>query len=406
MNREVSWEFSPRIYDGSFFILVLSFFLMVSSVAGFFHFGNLYYIVLGTIGFYYLLQPTVAVKWGIPSIAFFLLACVLSLLSNNPPSFFNAWNRLAIYSMVLLIMSPLVTNKYIGAIRSRIMYYSLCTLSVLSVGSFFAYFLGINLFVRDGSELEIRAGTFSGLMNHSMALGPFAAISAVFLFGSYLSEKKKHLRMVLLFSSVFSMGASLLAASRIAVVAGVVSIFVLVIRFFKGRLTKSLTMILITVTIATASFPLWSSFTDFVVTKNRGNLEEGSIMSSREKKINARVTEFKSSPLVGIGYCTIDPRLDVVQFSNGQIEPGSSWLALASMTGIIGTLVFIFIVIKAFKQAWSISSNKKASILSAILAFFIIHMIAEGYIMAPRSILALFFWLLIGTINASYLEGK
>ena len=258
------------------------------------------------------------------------------------------------------------------------------------------------MFVREGAELEIGVGTFSGLMNHSMVLGPFAAISAVFLFGQFLSEQRRFKRFLFLCLSIICMGASLLASSRIAVLAGTAAIIVLIIRFFKGSISKTLSVILVLVVLATATFPIWAPFTHFVVAKNEANIVEGSVLYSRERKITARITEFKNSPLVGIGYCTVDPRYDVVQVSNGQIEPGSSWLAVASMTGILGIIAFISICIKAFNQAWNTRDRKKASVLSAILFFYLVHMWAEGYIMAPRSILALFFWLLIGAINAEY----
>lgn len=387
-------------------LLIISVLLVISSVAGFFHFGELYYILLGIIGLLYVFQPPIAIRWGFPPIALFLFTCALSLLANNPPAYFNAWNRFFVYTLVVLIMSPLVTNVYIGRIRSQVLYFSLCTLAVLSIGSFFAYYLGINLFVRNGSELEIGVGTFSGLMNHSMVLGPFAAISAVFLFGLFLSEKRKVRRYLFLCSSIICIGASLLASSRIAVFAGIASIIVLIIRYFKGNLSKSLSLLLVIIVLATASFPIWAPFTDFVVAKNESNLVEGSVLYSREKKISARISEFRSNPLVGIGFCTVDPRYDVVQVSNGQIEPGSSWLAVASMTGILGFIAFLSVCIKAFNQAWNTNDRKKASVLSAVLFFYLVHMLAEGYIMAPRSFLAMFFWLLIGAINAEYKSGN
>jgi len=387
-------------------ILLISVFLVISSVAGFFHYGVLYYFLLGFLALMFLFQSNLNVGWGIPTIAFFLFICAFSLIANDPPAYFNAWNRFFVYTLVVLIVSPLITNMSIGKIRSQVFYYSLCTLAALSVGSFFAYYLGINMFVRDGSELEIGVGTFSGLMNHSMVLGPFAAISAVFLFGQFLFEQRRFLRFLFLCSSIFCMGASLLASSRIAVLAGIASVIILILRYFKGNLTKSLSLFLVIIVIATASFPIWAPFTDFVVAKNEANIVEGSVLYSRQRKITARITEFKSSPLFGIGFCTVDPRYDVVQVSNGQIEPGSSWLAVLSMTGILGLIAFSSVCIKAFKQAWNTKDRRKASVLSAILFFYLVHMLAEGYIMAPRSFLGMFFWLLIGTINASYLEEE
>ena len=381
---------------------IIASFLVISSVAGFFHYGVLYYILLAFIGVLFLFQPSLSLCIGMPSILFFLFACAISLVVNDTPSYFKAWARLFVYFLMLLVVSPLFTNKYIGLIRSKVFRYCLVTLSFLSIGSFIAYFLGINLFIRNGTEAEIGAGTFSGLMNHSMVLGPFAAISSVFLFGSYLSVKKVSLRILLLMASVVCIGASLLAASRIAVAAGLSSLLLLLIRYYQGRFSKVFMVVIIVVALAASTFPIWSSFTDFLVSKSKSNIELGGMLYSREHKITARLSEFKSSPLFGIGFCTVDPRYDVVQFDNGQIEPGSSWLAIASMTGILGLVAFIRVVIVAFRQAWRIKNKNVSSVLSAILLFYLIHMLAEGYIMAPRSFLAMTFWLLLGTINAEY----
>lgn len=381
-------------------LFLLSVLLVCSSVSGFFHYGSFYYISLAAIGLFLIFQPSFPLRWGMRPIVFFLITCASSLIINNPPSFFNAWARYLVYVLMLMVVSPIITNKYIGAVRSRVFMYCLITLSILSVGSFFAYFLDINMFVRDGLEMEIRAGTFSGFMRHSMMLGPLAAVSSVFLFSLLLSERKGLKRLIFLVGSVLSMGASVLSASRIAVAAGIASMIVLIVRFFKERISKAFAILLVIIALGVATFPMWGSLTDFLIDKNSNNEElGGSFLYSRQQKIIARITEFKDSPIVGIGFCTVDPRYDVVNYENGQIEPGSSWLAVASMTGILGFLSFLIIIIKAFCQAWRSKDRKIAGLLSAMYSFFLIHMLVEGYIMAPSSFLCMFFWLLTGTIN-------
>ena len=123
---------------------------------------------------------------------------------------------------------------------------------------------------------------------------------------------------------------------------------------------------------------------------------------SREIKFTARILEFKSSPIIGIGYNVINPQYDFVEESTGQIEPGSSWLAVASMTGVIGLFVFLGICSRGLKRAWRIKSPFVSSLLGGMLVFFFIHMIAEGYIFAPGSFLALLFWLIIAVVDGVF----
>ena len=385
---------------------IIAFFLTISSVAGFFHYGNLYYILLAIVFFLCVFRIKYHIKFGISIILFFLIACAASLILNDIPSYFNATNRFLVYTLVLIVVSPLVTNIYIGRIRLNLFFYSLVVLSFLSIGSFFAYFLGINLFVRKGNVLEIGVGTFSGLMNHSMVLGPFSAISAIYLLCLFLSVSKKTQRLILIFGFIFCVGACFFAASRIALAAALAGCIVVLMRYYKGRMSKVFMIVLLVIAVAAASFPIWGGVTEFVIAKQNRNEEMGGVIYSRERKIAARTLEFKSSPLFGIGFCTVDPRYDVVQYENGQIEPGTSWLAIASMTGLLGLLTFIIVCIVAFRQAVNIHDKILSCMFTGILVFYLIHLMAEGYIMAPRSYLNMFFWLLLGAINAEYMYSN
>lgn len=382
--------------------MMIAVFLTLSSVAGFFHFGVLYYIMLATTGFMYLLQPSFRLRMGEWVILLFLFACAMSLIVNDVPKYFNSTNRFIVYTLVLIVVSPLITNEYIGPIRSKLFFYSLVVLSILSVGSFFAFYLGVNMFVRLGTELEIGSGTFSGLMNHSMVLGPFSAISAIYLLSLVFTETKKTKRLFFILSFLCCLGACFFAASRISLLGVLCGCVVVVIRYYRGRMSKAIVVLLLVAALAAASFPIWGGVMDLVLEKQEFNEQLGGALYSREGKIAARILEFKSSPIFGIGFCSVDPRYDVVQFDNGQIEPGTSWLAILSMTGILGLIAFIPICVIAFRQIRFIESIRISCALLGILVFYLIHMLAEGYIMAPRSFLNMFFWLLLGTINGEY----
>lgn len=380
---------------------IIGIFLTLSSIAGFFHFGVLYYIILALFGFmviYGLMQKGVKTSHYI---IVFLVICALSLIMNDTLPVFNAWGRLAVYVLVLFVVSPMLSNSSVGEKRTKLLVYVMDVCIILSVLSFFCFFLGINLFVRLGEQLEIGVGSFSGLMNHSMVLGPISGLSSVVLLSYCLCEKNKRLRIFYILALFCCLGSCLLASSRIAVAAVIVgSVFVLYLRF-RSNLTRFSIVLLLIVGIAGITFPIWGGLTDFLVEKQQDNIElGGSALYSRENKINARIAEFKSSPVVGIGFATVNPQLDKVDFTNGRIEPGTSWLAVLSMTGLLGFFVFLLICFSAIKKAMLVQNMFFSCALGGMFVFYLAHLAAEGYIMAPRSFLNMLFWLVIGAIHA------
>lgn len=359
-----------------------------------------YFFAVGLLGV--LIFAKGGVRFSNVGVLLLLIACVISLIVNHPPSFFKAWNRLGVYTLILVVVSPLFYSDYAVSLRLKVLLYFLYIGVILSVGSFFAYFLGINLFERQGEMLEIGAGTFSGLMNHSMALGPISALSAILLFAFIVipngKAKKPSRKAVLISLFVFCCGACLLAASRIALVGLVLGVLVVLFVSSRDNLAKAFRMIILVLFIAGVTYPVWGRFTAFVIQKQEGNTAQGSIFYSREDKFAARIYEFRSSPIVGIGYCVADPDFTGVNVTNGRVEPGSSWLAIASMTGILGLLAFLPLCFAALIKVWKIRDTLVCGILAGMLLFFFVHMIAEGYIYAPKSCFSLLFWLIISSI--------
>ena len=157
----------------------------------------------------------------------------------------------------------------------------------------------------------------------------------------------------------------------------------------------------------TLSFSYWSPFLDNVQNKNKGSISAGGITSSRDEHWQKRIKEFKSSPFFGVGFATVSVEESGSTFNkaDGKVETGSSWLNILSMTGIFGFICFIslwinnfFLLIRLYRYNIYYSSY-----LSALLIFWCLHMIAEGYIFAAGGFLFFCVWLLLGYI---YILGK
>ncbi len=382
----------------TFLLVIIAIILTLSSIAGFVHIGNTYFPVL--IVFSLLLIAETGKKWhlGMGYVGLFLLACFISLVVNDVPSFFRPWSRLFVYSMVLLIVSPFIVSGQANKLRIKLLHYLLNCFALLSIGSFIAYFLGINLFIHYGNKMEITdIGHFSGIMNHSIALGHFAGISAVYLLVRTLSGKGL-LKIIMAISCICCYGACLFSASRNGIISCLIASIVVFAIFYRKRIFKGVYTLLLILVVAVSTFSLWGWSLNFVLEKNKWNVELGdNVYYSREKKFDARIAEFKKSPIIGIGYYAIDPDLDSVEFSTGQIEPGSSWLAIASMTGILGFIAFFTICFISLKKAWKSHNIVASTLICSLLCFYFIHMISEGYIIAPRSIYGVCFWLIVSS---------
>jgi O-antigen ligase len=126
--------------------------------------------------------------------------------------------------------------------------------------------------------------------------------------------------------------------------------------------------------------------------------EETGVFDSRSVKWNARIDEFKKSPICGVGFAAVDINgKDFSARSDKHVEPGNSWLAVLSMTGLMGMIPFLIIIYRTCKVVVKLPRDKKV-FYSGMLSFVLIHMMAEGYILSAGSFLCAITWLIIGCI--------
>ena len=327
----------------------------------------------------------------------FMIILGLNVLLLPIDPIFNAQSRYCFFVLVMIVCSPLINTARARVFRQYVFKYTMLAMTPLVVGSFFCFFFGVNMmpynrgqFADIGmfSEYESRGGLFSGLFAHSMTLGLISALVAVIFFVMYQKCNKK-IFMVMFFCSAL---AVVMSASRAALLAFLVSISY--ITFFVSNTSKSLKRIigLLLVGVLFAAPFAERTFTG-IVNKQIGRLEENDgKLNSRDDKFQARFNEFYDSPLMGVGFVSIDERYDV-QY-NGQIEPGSSHLAVLSMTGLIGMCSYIVVLLYAFKTTRR-SNNARALMLQGLFMAYFAHMWFEGYIFGAGGILCFLFWLIV-----------
>jgi hypothetical protein len=197
------------------------------------------------------------------------------------------------------------------------------------------------------------------------------------------------------------------SASRGAIIATIAGCLIMILQLIRNRSYKKRALHFLIISLLGIALAItYTNITDGIESKFL-NRDEGGLFSSRETKINHRIDEFSSSPIVGIGFSAIDINGgDEYNTHTGVIEPGSSWFAILSMSGIIG---LIFVILMLYKGAKNLKESKAdyKYLLIALFIFFIFSMYSEGYIFAGGSSLCALLWLTLGQcISANNIDNK
>lgn len=385
------------------FLLV---FIPFCSIIGFMPYHDLaYYIILLLVLIYgFVSSRSVSIDIWMLMI---VVAALLSLLWGNPSAIFKSWERFIFFIVVISVISPLITNHSFIRIRVLSFQWVLYLVCFIAISSFFCYFLGIN-YMRYYSIDNTAAGWFGGITVHSMILGPISAISTTYLLWLYFKEKDflSRMKKILLLVGVFcSFGSVLSTASRGSFVAVLVGIISVLYFSFKENLMKLLRIFLLTSLVVVIGFPIYAPLAKNLVIKQSANVESGGTFSSRSSKWGNRIAEFKSSPIFGIGFASVDSR-NVDDYDGHTIEPGSSWLGVLSMTGMIGGISVLGLIIRCYVLLGKRIKSCESVLLLSLLNTLIVHMMTEGYIFAAGSILFFVFWLLVGVIPVIKLDCR
>jgi len=344
---------------------------------------SLYYIALFVIFFIVVLY---LIKFGGRvniNTLFYLFVVFASILLNEIPSKFSPYARYLAFLVMIITFGPFIKSKSLYAFNKRIIDYFI-----------FLYFVIVLLSVPlIGSDLY-----FKGITNQSMVLAPITSICIIWLV-SYTwillrNSKliKKLFYLLLLSICIITLIAT---ASRSAIVACLISLLFYLFSTSKN-LGKFLQYFFIFAVIIGLSYPLWKGQMRGIIIKMeiQENMEGD---NSRTNMWKSRIEEFKSSPLIGIGFSRVFENSAGYRSSIDSVELGSAWLGLMSQTGILGLLCFLSMFISIFTKLWKIKNNDSSRLfLLTLIIFFSCHMIFEGYILAAGSILSVFFWLALG----------
>lgn len=322
---------------------------------------------------------------------FYLLYLAFTIVISSPDPIFNSWGRLALFIIMFCVATPVFSSPFNIMFRESCINNLLNICVIISTISFFCYFFNINLFEDkyDGGFLTDyveNIGHFSGITKHSMLLGPISGLAVINLLHKFNNKKNKKELFLLLINIV----TLFFAASRSAIIATAIAASYFFIKKNNSNSKQSKHVILVSLFLL-ISFPVYQPYLLSILNKHEG-VETG-VFDSRTGKIEARAQEIIDNPYFGVGFSSIDTNgLDTYNRITGSIEPGSSWLAIMSMTGLIGFLFFLSIFLKGVNN----SRKSQNIVYFSLLLFFSVHMLAEGYIFSAGNCITFFFWLTLG----------
>lgn len=365
--------------------------------------GNLYYAILIIALLLTFFQTTI--KRLSASMSFIYICCILSIMLNDIPAVYQPWARFALFVIVTVIASPFIQSDFYDRFRVNVFKYIHNLFIIIIIFSIPAIIL----------NERSAGGFFAGITNHSMLLAPISAVTLITLI--YYLYLNKFNRIIILVLIAFSFVALLLAASRISLAGFVAAAVFFFYRKNKDNMREFAKTGISILAIFILTYPLWNGYMEGIEKKNEAaiNAETGemNLASSRETIWTQRIAEFKSSPIVGIGFCYAPYAIGTDEYSGeiklantatGIIEPGSSWLGALSMTGLLGFMGILILWINSFRMCFQMEKKDKlyAIYLSSMIVFWAVHMIAEGEIFSAGGVLCFMVWLGIGTVQGAY----
>jgi hypothetical protein len=340
------------------------------------------------------------------TLSLFIGVCVVSLIFQPQAEYFHAWQRLVFFIVMLGLLSPLLQSRRLGKIRElmwKIMIWGFRIVVGLSFIGYCFCWAGIP-FLNNGRLLG-----FCGVTRVGMTLSAFCAVVIVELLWQCFRAPFKSKRFLICSISAFLTFIMMIhAGSRISIL-GVLLAFGVMTYYYRDRFREVKKMHIALGGLGVVLF--LGVITPFVsatlVRKTQVANEHNSLMYSRKSVWQDRIIEFKSSPIIGVGYTVqtsfTSPLIDQSLLEeNRSGEPGSTWLSLLSQVGILGFLLAVWFNVKLICRMLKLQRDNVALYLSMSI-FLFVNSLVEGWLLYPGGHMSYVFWLLSGCVYSKNL---
>lgn len=320
----------------------------VSSYIG----GPIFYGLLVIYSIYKVLSYINNAKYNKFCIAFILIALISSIINYAiTEPIFRVEQRTITLILVLIAFSPLISNKKIYGFRKKLFITLLFAITICALISSIMGLLG------NGFILNYLTGIFE----YPNALGYALGLCIIFLSYMLFNTKNRLLSISCLFGIILSIISIPLTGTRTAFYS--IPIIILGYIFLRSKNIFTFIKYLIpTIILGFAVTYVIGIDTSLIEKKNELQKENG---TSRDGLWSARINEFKTSPIIGIGTFRADMRWTKVN-SNGNVEAGNTFLMMLSMNGILGFLNFILLYLSLVIPFYKYILHKKRKGLSSL----------------------------------------
>lgn len=372
------------------FLELIITFCILSNLFPFFMPKFLYYIGLALLGFQML---RMGIKKNKNSYLFilFILLIVMSSLINMMLDL-----RLVLFSFILVLTCPIYTSLRWHLYKKRIMQNLFIGFIGVVLINLYAKLIGVNLRATVQGWADLTDKQFSGFCDQPMWLAAAAAVSTIFCAYLVFEQKKKKLMqqyfyIILLLCSIY---VTMISGSRSAFLSAMGAMCVVLYLLVKNK-ARLIKYVISAVAVALVLSPIFLNRKTFGAMMAKQEYQEQTGGTSRDGLWNARMTEFKSSPLIGVGFGAHGVGDDK---EVSTVETGGGWISILAQTGILGLVLAISIIFKAFTSIRKIRQDNSMMVIYAAYFFFIVHSIVEGYMFQGGWYLCLIFWMVIGLL--------
>lgn len=301
---------------------------------------------------------------------------------------------------IILFITLCKTSYRFFLFKERFLFISLFGYALTGLLNNYAHIKNINYELRSwmhaGQEFTI---DFSGFTCHPMWLSAACGIGLIFFtyWMNYLWNKGKKIYALLILPLMFLTLQTLVwGGSRSALGISIVASLLLVWLSNKN-IGKTFIIFGAFAIMASIITPIILGDSERMQTKQGGfNLVDEKGNNSRTALWNARIKEFSTSPIWGIGFGVTGTGDNA---RSGRSETGSGWLTVLSQTGLIGFILSILLLKRALLPLKLLRNNPHMALYTALLIFMSLHTLFEAYIFQSGWYLCFVFWLTISILD-------
>lgn len=305
--------------------------------------------------------------------------------------------RSILWGLVFIVTGPFFTSLRANVFRNYLWEQSKYLVIAITLLSF----------IWNSLHLPQYGRGISGVTMHCMLLGALAGLATIFSFNNLLALSSRSLISWGIFAA--SALTCLLSASRAAVMAATAGCLIVLIMKFRNLMLGvfSFVCIIVIASLIWSSFDLGDSDLDTINASSSAlnpytkEISQKGKFNTRQQLWANRIEEFMEYPASGVGIGVDTFAAAKNAFGGNVVEPGSSYLAVLSMTGILGAMGLLLLLWslggQVMKRSYFIPEADLVQTAS-IGAFWAVHAVAEGWIFAGGSLLCLLFWIWVGSL--------